>query len=120
MPPLTEADRLAAYKDALKNWNFKGYIQFELTEQSLQWIRKELPGVLLKEIGRLMFEEINGGGVIDEIPETREGWAELFEFHHDLRLTIQNKPVYIETRLNYHLPVLPDESWILVVNINAP
>jgi hypothetical protein len=26
--------------------------------------------------------------------------------------------VYIETRLNYRLPVVVDESWILVVNIH--
>ncbi len=66
-----------------------------------------------------MYEHVVAGGEIDEAPETRPEWSDLYEFHHDLRLTIADKPVYIETRLNYRLPVAADESWILVVNIHA-
>ncbi|MFM9964837.1 MAG: hypothetical protein ACKV2Q_26830 [Planctomycetaceae bacterium] len=53
---LTDPTRLAAYKDALSNWNFDGDIQFELTEQAYRWIRHELGNITLKEIGRCMFE----------------------------------------------------------------
>jgi hypothetical protein len=35
-----------------------------------------------------------------------------------LRRSIKDKLLYIETRLNYRLPVAPVESWILVVNIH--
>ena len=66
-----------------------------------------------------MYEHVAAGGEIDEVPETRPEWSDLYEFHHDLRLTIHDKAVYIETRLNYRLPVAPDESWILVVNVHA-
>ena len=120
MPPLTDPERLAAYRDALGNWKYDGFIQFELTDQSLQWIRQELKEVLLKEIGRLMHEYVVSGGIIDEVPEKREDWSEQHEFHHDLRFTIEGKSTYIETRLNYRLPIVRDESWILVVNIHAP
>jgi hypothetical protein len=47
---------------------------------------------------------VAGGGEIDEVAETRPEWSGLYEFHHDVRLTIQDKPVYIETRLNYRVP----------------
>ncbi len=119
MPPLTDPERLAAYRDALGNWNVTDYIQFELTEEAHRWIRRELSNITLKEIGRLMYEHVAAGGEIDEVPETRPEWSDLYEFHHDLRLTIDDKLVYIETRLNYRLPVAPDESWILVVNVHA-
>jgi hypothetical protein len=100
VPPLTDPDRLAAYRDALRNWNVTDYIQFELTEEAHRWIRREL-GITLKEIGWLMYEHVAGGGEIDEAPETRPEWTDQYEFHHDLRLTINDKQVYIETRLHY-------------------
>jgi len=118
LAPLTDPDRLNAYTDALSNWNFDRYIQFELTEQSYRWIRAEL-GITTKEIGRLMHEYVSQGGVIDEVVETRPEWDE-YDYHHDLRFSIQNIPVYIESRLHYTLPVKPDESWILVVNVHQP
>jgi hypothetical protein len=65
-----------------------------------------------------MFEHVSAGGEIDEVRETRSEWSDEHEFHHDLRLTIHDTPVYIETRLNYRLPVAADESWILVVNVH--
>ncbi|MGM0489536.1 MAG: hypothetical protein ACQESR_22595 [Planctomycetota bacterium] len=118
MAPLTDPTRLAAYKDALGNWNF-GYIQFELTETARNWVKCELSNITLKEIGRLMHDYVNRGGEIDEVRETRPEWCD-YEFHYDLRFTIQDKPVYIESRLNHTGRFIPDESTVLVVNIHAP
>jgi hypothetical protein len=118
VPSLTDPDRLSAYVNALSNWNVGQYIQFELTEEAFRWVRREFGNITLKEVGRLMHEFVAAGGKIDEVPETRPEWAKLHEFHWDLRFDIQAKPVYIETRLHYRLPVVPDESWILVVNIH--
>lgn len=120
MPPLTDPDRLAAYGDVLRNWNVTDYIQFDLTEQAFRWIRRELGNITLKEIGRLMYEYVAAAGKVDEVPETRPEWSDRHEYHWDLRFVIQDKPVYIETRLRYRLPIVPDESWILVVNIHEP
>ena len=120
MAPLSDPIRLQAYKDALGNWNFAGYIQFALSEQAHNFVRQELDGITLKELGRLMHEWVAEGGVVDEVRETRPEWLDQHEFHHDLRLTIQSKAVYIETRLHYRLPLKDDESWILVVNVHAP
>ena len=118
MPPLTDPARLMAYRDALGNWNVRDTIQFELTEEAHRWVRRVLGNMTVKKIGRLMHDHVVAGGGIDEVPETRQEWSSQYEFHHDIRLTIHNKSVYIETRLNYRLPVVADESWILVVNIH--
>jgi hypothetical protein len=117
--PLSEPERLAAYKDALANWRFEGYVRFELTETAYAWIKRELSNLSLKEIARLMHEHVEAGGEIDEVPETRPQWAD-YEFHHDLRFTIQDTPIYVETRLHYSRPFIADGSTIIVVNIHAP
>ena len=117
MSALTDPDRLAAYKDALRNWAVRGYILFELTEQARQWVQREL-GVGDKEIRRLMHEFVDGGGEIDEVAETRPNWIDKWEFHHDLRFSIRGHSVYTETRLVFRLPLVPDDSRILVVNIH--
>lgn len=119
MAPLTDPERLAAYKDALGNWSFEGFIRFELTETARNWVKRELSNMTYKEIGRLMHEYIEAGGEIDEVPETRPEWSD-YEFHYDLRFTIQDKPVYIESRLIHNVPFVPDDSTIIVVNIHAP
>ena len=94
------------------------YIQFELTEESHKWIRRELGNITLRDIGRRMYEHVAAGGEIDEQTEAREDWSSQHEFHHDIRLSIKNKLVYIETRLNYRVPVAGDDSWVKVVNIH--
>ncbi len=111
--------RLAAYKDALGNWSFTGYIRFEIPNSAYKWIKRELGGKLLSDIGRLMCEYVNGGGEIDEVRETRPEWSD-YEFHYDLRLPIDGKPVYIESRLEFRVPLVPDDSRIIVVNVHAP
>ena len=118
MAPLTDKDRLIAYKNALSNWKYD-FIQFELTGLAYSWVKRELNNITLKEIGLLMYEYVEAGGEIDEVREKRPEWSD-FEFHYDLRFTIQDKRVYIETRLNYTLPFKVDQSTILVVNIHAP
>ena len=117
MAPLNDSTRLAAYKDALANWRYEGYIQFK--ETAYDWIKRELDNITLKEFGRLMFEYVAEGGEIDEVRETRPEWSGEYEFHHDLRFTIQGKPVYIETCLHYQTPFVLDDSIILVVNVHA-
>lgn len=117
MPPLTDPIRLAAYRDALGNWNVVDFIQFDLTLEARRWIKRKLGGLSFKDIKRLMYEFVTAGGEIDEVAETRPEWSE-HEFHYDLRIPVNNLVVYIETRLYYREPMLPDESWIEVVNIH--
>ena len=117
MPRLTDPTRLAAYRDALNNWSVIDFIQFDLTVEARRWIKRELGDISFKEIKRLMYEFVANGGEIDGVKETRPEWAD-HEYHYDLRIMVKNKSVYIETRLNYREPLVPDESSILVVNIH--
>ena len=119
MARLSDPDRLFAYTDALANWASHGYVEFNLSEDSYRWVRREFDAITLREIARLMHEFVGIGGDIDVVVERRPEWSDKFEFHHDLRFEIHDKNVYIETRLHYRLPVKPDASWILVVNIHA-
>jgi hypothetical protein len=66
-----------------------------------------------------MYEYVEAGGKIDEVRETRPEWSDKHEFHFDLRLQIEGRRIYIETRLNCRIPPVPDDSTILVANIHA-
>lgn len=118
MARLSDPDRLFAYNDALANWTSRGYVEFDLSEEAYRWVRRELDSVTLREIARLMHEYIAAGGTIDEVVERRPEWSDEYEFHHDLRFEIGGRRAYVETRLHYRLPVEPDASSIVVVNIH--
>ncbi len=120
MAPLKDEDRLRAFRNALSNWSYTGYVCFDLNETAYKWLRTKLDGVTLKELSRLMWEFVESGGAIDEVPECRPEWRDDFEFHYDLRFNIEGQRVYVETRLRYRPPFQPDEPSILVVNIHAP
>jgi len=120
MAPLNDPERLMAYKDALSNWAFEGFVEPELSDQAYRWIRRELGRFEIKELYRLMHEYVVGGGEVDEVRETRPEWRDAYEFHYDLRFSIHGKPVYVETRLKFRPPFVPDEPTILVVNVHAP
>lgn len=79
MPPLTDPERLQAYKDALSNWHYVGYIVPELTDQCYRWLREELNEVSLPQIFRLMHDHVAAGGVISEVREARPEWSDKFE-----------------------------------------
>jgi hypothetical protein len=120
MPPLTDPERLPAYKNALSNWHFEGYVEFNLNQQAHDWIRRELENIPVRELAQLLHEYVESGGKIDEVRETRDEWSDKFEYHYDLRLLVRSKPVYVETRLVYRRPYVPDEPKIEVVNVHAP
>lgn len=117
MAPLNDPIRLKAYRNALANWRFKGFIRW--TEQALRGLHRELEATSAIEIGRLMYEHVCHGGAIDEVTETRPEWSE-HSFHYDFRITVEGKPVYIETRLFFDNPNDPDDPWIHVVSFHAP
>lgn len=117
MAPLNDPVRLEAYRNALTNWRFKGFIRW--TEQALRGLRRELEATSAMEIGRFMHEHVRRGGEVDEVVETRPEWSEQ-PFHYDLRIDVEGKPIYIETRLYFDDPHDPDDPWIHVVSFHAP
>jgi hypothetical protein len=115
MPPLTDPDFLACYKNALSNWRYEGYINFTALAQD--WIRINLSNTTPREIGRLMHEYVAGGGEIDQQRETRPEWN-MHGYHFDLRIPTAGRLIYIETRLFYADPADPDDPVIQVVNVH--
>jgi hypothetical protein len=117
MAPLKDPERLRCYRNALKNCNYDGYVEFK--ERAWSWLLAAFPGCARREIAKLLHEYIEGGGEIDEQIETREEWKQ-HQFHHDLRVRIRGRPVYFETRLIYRKPDDPDDPIIHVVNAHDP
>lgn len=115
MPPLTDPELLACYKNALANWRYEGYIIF--TERAEEWIYVNLSNQTTREIGRLMLEYVSAGGEIDQQKETRPEWKER-DYHFDLRIPCAGRLIYIETRLLYDDPSDPDDPVIHVVNVH--
>jgi len=116
MAPLTDPILLQAYKNALANHRFEGYVIW--TEVALCWVRRELDGDTSNSIAALMYEFVASGGEIDQVVETRPEWRHLYDFHYDLRFSIHGREVYIETRLDFDDPGDPDDPVVLVANIH--
>jgi len=115
MAPLTDQNLRAAYASALANRRFEGYVNWSEVAQC--WVRKELEGVTPNGVAELMWEHVDGGHEIDQVPERRPEWSQ-HQFHYDLRLVIGDRQVYIETRLVYTDLSNPDDPTILVANIH--
>jgi hypothetical protein len=115
MPPLTDPEQAACFKNALANWRYEGYIL--LTDVAYEWMKLNLKGFSVRTLGRNMHEYVSAGGIIDRQKETRPEW-DLHDYHYDLRIPIEGRMVYIETRLVYDEPSDPDDPIIQVVNLH--
>ena len=117
MARLTDPDLLARYKQALSEWKVVGYI--ELKKDAYEGLRTTLPGLPEKEfkeaLCRFVCEE---NGEIDQVKETRD-WepCNRWEYHYDLRPTINGVKVYVETRLYPESFSSREEPEIHVVHI---
>lgn|SRR5215468_12243927 len=111
--PEDQEGRLQCYRNALANWNVTDYITFG--KDALRWLRVELPQYSARELARLLYTFVRDGGRIDEQVETRPEW-DIHPFHYDLRVRIEGRLVYFETRLICDDPDDPDDPVIYVVN----
>jgi hypothetical protein len=107
--------RLRCYRNALRNWNFRGYVQFKPIVQ--KWLASELPGYALREVARELNAHVEAGGEIDEQEERRPEYV-AFEFHYDLRVKIGDRSVYFETVLLCEDADDPDDPQIEVVSVH--
>lgn len=98
MARLTDLELLALFREALSEWRADGYVVWK--KLAAEWLRKELEGHTQKSIARLMHEHVEAGGDIDQVKERRERYRDLYEFHFDFRLNIDERRVYIETTLD--------------------
>ena len=67
-----------------------------------------------------MYDYVAAGGEINEAREKNKDYVKDygFEYLHELRFPINGRVVYVETRLDYRLPVETLESTIYVVNVH--
>lgn len=117
MPPLTNPEILACYRNAMTNRRVGGYVEFN--ERARRGMLEVLPGYTLAAFKEELYEfVVVNSGTISQTEETREQWREEWEFHYDIRLPLAGKRIYIETRLRYCDPNDPDDPIILVVNVH--
>src|SRR5262245_15366470 len=72
MPRLQDPLVLAQYLSALANWRYTGYVDWN--ENAWEWARDQLGQRRQRQMSRLMFEYVEAGGEIDQVPETRPEW----------------------------------------------
>ncbi len=95
MAPLADRVLLDKIIAVLKEWNFDGFIQWK--QRPADWLRKNLEGWSQKAIGEAMYDHVANGGEIDQVKENYEGYRDTHPFHYDFRLTVGDRPIYIET-----------------------
>jgi hypothetical protein len=118
MAELVHLERLAAYHDALRNWHREGYVRVELHSTAADFVTNRL-AITFRDLKYRLFKHvIVNGGRVAEVAESRELWCDAFEFHHDINLRVKGIPAYVETRLCYTPPFVPDEPFIRVVNVH--
>jgi hypothetical protein len=112
--PEDRETRLRCYRNALQNWNFKGYVFFKpLVEE---WLANELPNYKLREVAQELHRYVKAGGEIDEQKETRPEFVS-YDFHYDLRVKFGDRRLYFETVLLCEDPEDPDDPQIQVVSV---
>lgn len=106
--------RLRCFKNALRNWNFRGYVRFKPVAD--EWLRQQL-GVSEREVARELHDYVENGGMVEEQTERRPEWDD-YEFHFDLRVPIAGRHVYFEALLFCEDPDDPDDPTIFVVSVH--
>src|SRR5437899_1289082 len=109
MPPLTDVALLKCFRNALANWRYEGFLV--LTDVAQHWLKFELPGITVRDLGRHLYQFIAAGGIIDQQKETRPEWS-TYDFHFDFRIPLKSRLLYIETRLACDHPDDPDDPVI--------
>jgi hypothetical protein len=107
--------RLRCYRNALRNWKVRGYVEFK--KRAEEWLVRELAELSLRAIRGALHDYVEHGGVIDEQVEQRPEYTH-YEFHYDLRVTIGDRRIYFETILTCEDAGDPDDPAIIVVNVH--
>jgi hypothetical protein len=116
MARLTDPDILARYNQALAEWNIEGAIV--LKGRAPDGLRTTLEGVTERYFKEALYRYVcEQGGEIDQVKEEREPWRDYWEWHYDLRPTINGVTLYVETRLFPESFSSRDEPIIHIVQI---
>jgi hypothetical protein len=81
-------------------------------------LRTTLEGVTIEEFKEALYHFVcHQNGEIDQVKEEREPWCKQWEWHYDLRPSINGVKIYVETRLHPESLSSRAEPTILVVQI---
>ena len=116
--PDDQEGRLRCYRNALRNWRVRGYVNFR--PRVADELAELLPDLPLPQIARELHRYVEAGGEVKEVVERRalecaDDAAQ--PFHHDLRIQIGGRRIYFETVLVCDDPDDPDDPTIDVVSI---
>ena len=114
MAKLTDPETLKCYRNALANWGYDGYVL--LSPLAAGWLDKEL-GESPRRFAQRLHDFVAAGGEIDQVVETRPEWN-VWSHHYDLRLTVNGRVIYVESRLDVRNSADSDDLFIRVVNIH--
>jgi hypothetical protein len=98
MAPLTDPELLNRYLEALREWEIEGFVGWK--RRAAEWLRLNLEDQTQKSVARAMYEHVQAGREVDQVKERRHGHQDNYEFHFDLRFTLNGRRVYIETTLD--------------------
>jgi hypothetical protein len=117
MARLTDSEVVARYKQALMDWQCTGAI-LPKGQRVLDGLRTTLGEVDWRSFTEALFTFVcNEDGEIDRVKEEREPWREQWEYHYDLRPTINGVKLYVETVLHPESFSSRDDPVIYVVQI---
>src|SRR5258708_36386874 len=98
MARLTDPEMLARYQQALAEWQVDGAIV--LMGRAPEGLRSTLDGVTEEMFREALWRFVcRDNEEIDQVKEERHPWREEWEWHYDLRPTINGVKIYVETRL---------------------
>jgi hypothetical protein len=95
MPPLRDANMIAKFLEALKEWRHDGYIEWR--PRARDWLSKNLQNHSQKAIGHAMYLHVVNGGKINQAKEPYEGYRDAHPYHYDFEFSVSGRAVYIET-----------------------
>jgi hypothetical protein len=95
MAPLRDPDLLKKFLEALTEWRCDGYIVWK--RRAAEWLRKNLDGCTQQTVNKAMHDHFVDGGEIDQTKENYEGYRDTHPYHYDFRLSVDGRPLYIET-----------------------
>lgn len=116
MARLTDPEILARYNQALAERSCAGFV--ELTGRAQEGLRVTLDGLTAKGFREELYRYVcEADGEIDQVKEEREPWREQWEYHYDLRPTINGVRLYVQTRLSPESFSSREEPCIFVVQV---
>lgn len=116
MARLTDPEILERYKQALAEWAVGGAMVLE--DRAPEGLKTTLKGVTQKYFKECLFRYVcEEEGEVDQVKEERENWCKQWEWHFDLRPTIDGIKVYVETRLYPESFSSHEEPSILIFQI---